>query len=130
MIRTLAVVAAGGAIGAMARYLVFVLATRALGASFPWGTLIVNIAGSFVLACLIEVMALRWSVSQEMRAFLVIGVMGAFTTFSTFSMDVAVLYQRGALTAVAGYVLASVVLSIAAFFLGLALVRMMLANPL
>lgn len=129
MIRTLAAVAAGGAIGAVARYLVFVLATRVLGAGFPWGTLIVNVAGSFVLACLIETMALRWSISQEMRAFLVIGVLGAFTTFSTFSMDVAVLYHRGALTAAAGYVLASVVLSIAAFFLGLALVRMMLANP-
>lgn len=129
MIRTMAAVAAGGAIGAVARYLVFVLATRVLGAGFPWGTLIVNVAGSFVLACLIETMALRWSLGQEMRAFLVIGVLGAFTTFSTFSMDVAVLYHRGALAAAAGYVLASVVLSIAAFFLGLALVRVMLANP-
>lgn len=129
MIRTMAAVAAGGAIGAVARYLVFVLATRVLGAGFPWGTLIVNVAGSFVLACLIETMALRWSIGQEMRAFLVIGVLGAFTTFSTFSMDVAVLYHRGALAAAAGYVLASVVLSIAAFFLGLALVRVMLANP-
>lgn len=129
MIRTLAAVAAGGAIGAVARYLVFVLATRVLGAGFPWGTLIVNVLGSFILACLIEAIALRWSVSHDMRAFLAIGVMGAFTTFSTFSMDVAALYQRGAMGAAASYVIASVVLSIGAFFLGLSLTRLALANP-
>jgi len=65
------------------------------GTGFPWGTLVVNVLGSLILGVLVEVMALRWSVGLETRAFLITGVLGALTTFSTFSLDFAVLYERG-----------------------------------
>jgi CrcB protein len=116
-------VAAGGAVGAVARYGVGIAATRLFGHGFPWGTFIVNVAGSFILGALITFMALRWSAGQEMRAFLAVGVMGAFTTFSTFSMDVVTLADRGAWGAAAAYLFASVALAIAGFLAGMAFVR-------
>lgn len=118
-------IAAGGAIGAVARYLVVIAAAQLWGVSFPWGTVIVNVVGSFILGVLVETMALFWSVGESMRAFLVVGMLGAFTTFSAFSLDVVVLYQRGDLAVAMAYVLASVVLSVLALFAGLALVRAM-----
>jgi CrcB protein len=99
---------------------------HALGAGFPWGTLAVNIAGSFVLGALVEMMALTWSPGEGLRAFMVVGVLGAFTTFSTFSLDVVTLYERGAFLAAAGYIIASVVASVAALFAGLAVMRAVL----
>ena len=120
-------VAAGGAVGAVARYLVMTATGALLGSGFPWATLAVNVAGSFILGALVEAMALSWSVGMELRAFLVVGVLGAFTTFSTFSLDVAVLYERGAFAAIAAYIAASVILSVGGLFLGLALVRSVLA---
>ena len=119
-------VAAGGAIGAVARYLVMVLTGRLLGMGFPWGTLTVNVVGSFILGALVDIMALRWSVGQEMRAFLVVGVMGAFTTFSTFSLDVVTHAQRGEWAVTSIYVAASVALSIGGFLLGMATLRAVL----
>lgn len=119
-------VAAGGAIGAVARYLVMVLTGRLLGMGFPWGTLTVNVVGSFLLGALVDIMALRWSVGQEMRAFLVVGVMGAFTTFSTFSLDVVTHAQRGEWAVTSIYVAASVTLSIGGFLLGMATLRAVL----
>ena len=83
--------------------------------------------GSFVLGLLVEVSALAWSPAPELRALLVVGVLGAFTTFSTFSMDVALHVERGALALSAAYILASVTLSIAGFFAGLYLIRAALA---
>jgi CrcB protein len=68
-------------------------------------------------------MALFWSPGEALRAFMVVGVLGAFTTFSTFSLDVAVLYERGEFAAIAAYLIASFVLSVGALFAGLALVR-------
>ncbi len=125
--KLIAWIAAGGAVGAVARYGVVVAAAHLWGAAFPWGTLTVNVVGSFILGALVEVMALIWSPSEGMRAFLVIGMLGAFTTFSTFSLDVVSLYQRGAMAAAAGYVLASVVLSVVALFAGLAVARAVLS---
>ena len=126
--KMLLAVAAGGALGAMARYGVYLLGARLWGHGFPWSTLVVNVAGSFVLAVLIELMALRWSPSQEVRALLVVGVLGAFTTFSTFSLDVATLAQRQAWTPAALYIAGSVALSVGAFVLGLRLARMALVG--
>ena len=103
----------------MARYLVFVLATRLFGLNFPYGTIIVNVAGSLLLGVLIEALALRWNITADLRLFLVVGFLGAFTTFSAFSMDFVVLYERGRLDLCALYVSASVVLSIGALFLGM-----------
>lgn len=125
--KMLLAVAAGGALGAVGRYLVMTQIGHWLGTGFPYGTLSVNVIGSFILGVLIETMALAWSPPAELRALLVIGALGAFTTFSTFSMDVALRYERGELALTALYIIASVALSIAAFFAGLALMRMLLA---
>lgn len=113
-------VAAGGALGAVLRYLAMVsIGTH----NFPYGTLAVNIVGSFVLACLIEVFALVWQPPQEVKLFLVVGMLGAFTTFSTFSLDTVTLFERGDLKLVFVYVISSVILSVSAFFGGLMLFR-------
>jgi CrcB protein len=120
-------IALGGAIGAVGRHYVSVAMTVLVGHGFPWGTLVVNIVGSFAMGALIETMALVWSPSLEMRALLTVGVLGAFTTFSTFSLDVATIYERGTPLVLAVYVAASVALSILALFAGLRLMRLVLA---
>ncbi len=116
-------IALGGAIGAVGRHYLSVAMTLLLGHGFPWGTLVVNILGSFLLGVLIEAMALAWSPTAEMRALLTVGVLGAFTTFSTFSLDVATLYERGASLLLAFYIVTSVAVSILALFAGLRLMR-------
>lgn len=120
-------VAAGGAVGAVGRYVVMSWTGHWLGHGFPYGTLLVNVVGSFVLAALIESMALVWSPSQEIRAFLVVGTLGAFTTFSAFSLDVVTLVQRGEVWAAGWYVLVSVALSLGGFLGGLSLMRTVLS---
>ncbi|MDH3474670.1 MAG: fluoride efflux transporter CrcB [Rhodospirillales bacterium] len=125
--KLLLAVAAGGALGAIGRYLVMVQVGHWLGAGFPFATLAVNLVGSFVLGLLVELMALAWSPGPELRALLVVGVLGAFTTFSTFSMDVVLHVERGELFLAGLYAVLSVVLCVAAFFAGLWLVRAALA---
>ena len=120
-IPTILQVAAGGALGASARYAVVVAARRALGVEFPWGTFFVNAIGSFLIGVLIVVMAEKGG--MRFAPFLVVGVLGGFTTFSAFSLDVAVLYERGEMTSAALYVLGSVVLSVVAVFAAMALTR-------
>ena len=88
-------IAAGGALGAVARHFVNNQITHWLGDGFPWGILVANVAGSFAIGVLAESMALAWSPSQELRAFMIVGGLGAFTTFSTFSLQVVLLYERG-----------------------------------
>ncbi len=127
MVKMLLAVAAGGAVGAVGRYLVISAVGHIFGTGFPLGTIVVNVVGSFVLGALIEALARVRSPSPELRAMVVVGVLGAFTTFSTFSMDVVLLYERGALGQAALYIGASVILSIGAFFLGLSLLRSALA---
>jgi fluoride exporter len=123
-------VAAGGVVGAVARYLVYVATAHLIGPGFPYATLIVNVVGSFAMGVLVETMALQWSTSTEMRLFLTTGVLGAFTTFSSFSLDFAVLYERRAYALCALYTIASVVLSVGALFAGLHLVRRLAPAPL
>ena len=120
-------IAVGGALGAVARHYVAAQVAHLLGHGFPFGTLSVNVIGSFIMGVLIELMALAWSPSLELRAFLTVGLLGAFTTFSTFSLDFAFLFERGALASAFAYVLASVVLSVGALFIGLAATRAVLA---
>ena len=119
-------VALGGALGALARYLVVGRFEYWLGAGFPYGTLTVNVVGAFLLGALIEIMALRWQVSLEMRAFMTVGVLGAFTTFSTFSLEVVLLFERGAILSMTAYLVASVGLAVLALFAGLHLFRAVL----
>ncbi|GAB4377636.1 MAG: hypothetical protein Kow00114_41940 [Kiloniellaceae bacterium] len=122
-LQLIAAVAAGGALGAVGRYLVVGQVAQWLGHGFPYGTLAVNVVGSFAMGLLVELGALAWQPSPELRAFIAVGFLGAFTTFSTFSMETVLLYERGALVACAAYIVASVVLSVGAFVAGLALVR-------
>ncbi|MBT5432620.1 MAG: fluoride efflux transporter CrcB [Rhodospirillaceae bacterium] len=119
-------VAMGGAVGAVGRYLTVAGVGAVMGHGFPYGTLVVNILGSFILGVLVETMALKFSVSQEVRALLVVGMLGAFTTFSTFSLDVVVQLERGHLIPAAIYIITSVTFSVLALFAGLRLMRMVL----
>lgn len=112
-------VAAGGAIGASLRHLAGLAALRLLGPAFPWGTLFVNVSGSLMMGIFIAWLVKRTGAPNELRLFFATGVLGGFTTFSAFSLDVANLLERGALVPTAGYVLASVLLSILAIFAGL-----------
>lgn len=118
-----ALVALGGAIGAALRHLVGQLSMRYLGLSFPWGTLFVNVVGSMAMGLLIAWLARRSGTPAEVRLFLATGVLGGFTTFSAFSLDVAFLWERGEMAAAVSYVLVSVMVSIAALFAGLWLMR-------
>jgi len=115
----------GGGLGAAGRHGVNLAAARLLGLGFPWGTFIVNIAGSLVMGVLAGWFAFQAGagLSQHARLFLMTGVLGGFTTFSAFSLDAVLLWERGAYGAAAVYVLASVLLSIAGLVAGLALVR-------
>ena len=122
----LLLVAVGGAIGSVCRYLTGIFMTRLLGLAFPWGTLTVNIVGSFAIGFLTELVARRLNASMEFRLFLVVGILGGFTTFSSFSLDTMALVERGATAAALLYVLTSVIVSLAATFGGLALGRAVL----
>jgi CrcB protein len=124
ILNSLVPVALGGALGASARYLTNVTATRLFGVNFPWGTVTVNIAGSFLMGALVVVLAERGG--NRFAPFLMTGVLGGFTTFSAFSLDAVSLYERGQSAAAAGYVLGSVVLSILALILGMAAARSVL----
>ncbi|SRR5690606_5381664 len=117
-------VALGGAIGAVGRHLVGLQAVKLFGPAFPWGTLSVNVAGSFAMGVLIGLLPARADAFPAVRAFLAVGVLGGFTTFSAFSLDVAVLLERKANVAAAGYLTGSVTLSILALFAGLWLTRL------
>jgi fluoride exporter len=119
----LVLVALGGAIGASLRHLVNLGALRLLGPSLPWGTLAVNVAGCLAMGVFVEVLGRRLGGSAELRLFVATGLLGGFTTFSAFSLDIAVLWERGAAAAALGYALASVAGSLAALFLGLWLAR-------
>ncbi|MAQ85721.1 MAG: fluoride efflux transporter CrcB [Maritimibacter sp.] len=121
MLNTLSMVALGGAVGASARYLTGLAAIRLIGPGFPWGTLIVNVAGSFLMGVL--VVALAELGGNRFAPLLMTGLLGGFTTFSAFSLDAVTLYERGAIGTAALYVSASVVLSLAALFAGLAAAR-------
>lgn len=120
-------VAAGGAVGAVGRFLVMAGVGHWIGHGFPWGTMVVNILGSFILGILLEVSALVWSPSPEMRAFLVIGLLGAFTTFSAFSMEGYYLFDRSNMWGGIFYVGGSICLGVIAFWAGIALIRQVAA---
>ncbi len=120
-------VALGGALGALARYLMVGGFEHWLGAGFPFGTLAANVLGSFLMGVLIDLLALVWSPSPEMRALLTVGLLGSFTTFSALSLDTLLLFEAGAPGQAALYALASVLLSLTAIFAGMRLTRMALS---
>jgi CrcB protein len=117
-------VGAGGALGALARYGAGIIFTRAGWIQFPWSTLTVNIAGSFLMGMLAGLLAaLTPSWAEEARLFLAVGLLGGFTTFSAFSLDAMLLIERGDILPATGYILASVAISVLALAAGLFLVR-------
>jgi fluoride exporter len=113
----------GGGLGATLRHAVNVLCARCLGTSFPWGTFIINITGSTVMGLIAGYLAFRGEASQAWRLFLMTGILGGYTTFSAFSLDAVLLYERSEFGLALFYVLGSVVFSILGLFAGLALVR-------
>ena len=121
MIWTVIQVALGGALGASGRYLAGVAAVRFLGHGFPFGTLIVNVVGSFLMGVLVVVLAHRDG--QSLSPFLMTGILGGFTTFSAFSLDAVTLFERGQVGLSVLYVGASVVVSILALALALIVAR-------
>ncbi|ESX86154.1 fluoride efflux transporter CrcB [Mesorhizobium sp. M0615] len=118
----LLLVVVGGGIGAGIRHLTNIGALRLVGPNYPWGTMAINILGSFVMGLFVAALMRRGG-SNELRLFVATGILGGFTTFSAFSLDFATLWERGATLPALGYALASVVGAIIALFLGLWLAR-------
>ena len=112
----------GGGVGAALRH-GFNLAFARLGTIFPYATLFENVSGSIVMGCLVAYFAFKSGIPHHWQLFLTTGILGGYTTFSTFSLDVALLYERSELGLAALYALLSVALSIGGLFAGIALVR-------
>ena len=119
----LLMVALGGALGSLLRYVLAGQIQSAAWPGFPWGIFVINITGGFFMGLIVELSALKLNLSPELRAFLTVGILGGYTTFSTFSLDSALLIQRGDYAAAGAYIVGSAVLSILALFAGLQLVR-------
>jgi CrcB protein len=113
----------GAGIGGALRHGVNVGAAKVFGLGFPYGTLIVNVAGSFLMGLLAGFFAYRAGIPQHLRLFLTTGILGGFTTFSTFSLDAALLIERHSLGMAAGYLIGSVAAGLSALFFGLAVFR-------
>lgn len=113
----------GGAVGSGARFLTGRATLAALGPNYPWGTLTVNLIGGFLMGALVGTLARLAQGGEQWRVLLGVGMLGGFTTFSAFSLDTMNMIQRGDWAIAAGYVLVSVIGSIAALGLGLALMR-------
>jgi fluoride exporter len=113
----------GGGLGAALRHGVNLAFARWLGAAFPFATLTENVTGSLVMGLLVGYFAFKGGAPQHWRLFLTTGILGGYTTFSAFSLDAMLLYERGEVGLAALYVLLSVALSIGGLFAGLALVR-------
>jgi CrcB protein len=113
----------GGGLGATLRHLVNLTCARCIGTAFPYGTFIINISGSTVMGLIAGYLAFKGGAAQPWRLFLMTGILGGYTTFSAFSLDAALLYERGEIGLAVLYVVGSVVLSILGLFAGLALVR-------
>lgn len=121
MFLTLSQVAIGGALGASLRYLTNVSALRMFGPGFPYATLIVNVLGSLFMGVLIVMLAKKGG--THLAPFLMTGLLGGFTTFSAFSLDVFTLWERGDTLTAVGYIAASLILSLAALAAGVYLSR-------
>ena len=120
-------IALGGALGSVARYYVIGAAGRWLesliGTSFPYGTLTVNVVGSFILGALVQGLAVSFDAGVVVQRFLFVGLLGGFTTFSAFSADSIAMLERGEVGRAMLYIVLSVVLSVGGFYCGLRLIR-------
>jgi fluoride exporter len=113
----------GGGLGASLRHTINIACACCMGFAFPWGTFIINITGSIAMGLIAGYLAFKGEASQPWRLFVMTGILGGYTTFSAFSLDAALLYERGELGLALFYVLGSVLLSVAGLFAGLALMR-------
>jgi len=116
-------VAVGGALGSLLRYFLAGAIQPAWWPGFPFGIFIVNVSGGFAMGVIVALGAVKFQMPQELRAFLTVGILGGYTTFSTFSLDSALLIERGAWAQAAAYVVGSALLSILALFAGMWIVR-------
>ena len=124
----LLLVFAGGGLGSVARYLVGMLTFKTFGSGLPYGTFTVNVIGGFIMGCLTGFLAFKGGADQERwRVLIAVGVLGGFTTFSSFSLETALMLERKQYGVAAGYVAGSVALSIGALFLGLLAARRVFA---
>lgn len=119
--RLLLSIAVGGALGSVARYLVVEQFGQWFGNDFPWGTLAVNVLGGLAMGAIMQALTLHGT--PELRGFLIVGVLGGFTTFSAFSLQIIALAEQGDLMLAAAYIGASVTLAVLALALGMAAVR-------
>ena len=113
----------GGAIGSMLRFGTGIISIKTFGVNFPWGTLTVNLVGSFCIGLLFGLSTQIQHFSEEVKLFLMVGILGGFTTFSAFSMDTILLFERGQIIQACLYAAASVILSLTVTFIGLTLIR-------
>ena len=116
-------IAAGGAIGALSRHYLSSAIYSVTPSNMNWGILVVNVLGGFAMGLIVEAGALKLNYSPELRSLLITGMLGGFTTFSTFSLDSALLIEKGDWANAAFYIVASVLLSIGALFAGMWIVR-------
>lgn len=124
---SLFLVALGGAAGAVARYLLSVQSARLFGTAWPYGTFAANVAGGFLMGVLVSALALRAGGDERLRLLLAVGVLGGFTTFSAYSLELALMIERRDYAGAAVYAALSVVASVAALFAGMVLVRRVFA---
>ena len=111
-------IAAGGAIGAVLRYGVLAMAPLMFGTAFPYNTILVNIIGSFLMGIFVTYFTVSDSLSPELKSFLTIGLMGGFTTFSAFSLDILKMWESDQMMYAILYALVSVIFSVGAIFVG------------
>ena len=117
-------IALGGAVGSLLRYVVASQVQSAASPGFPWGIFVVNISGGFIMGVIAELGALKMNFTPELRAFLTVGILGGYTTFSTFSLDIVTLINHGEALAAGAYILASVALGVLALYAGLHAMRL------
>lgn len=118
-------IAVGGATGALLRHYTAGAVTRAFGTGFPYGTFCVNILGSLIMGFLVTAFALKFQASQELRGFLTVGLLGSFTTFSTYSLETVLLIERGDWQGAGLYAFGSLFVGVAALFIGMWLGRVL-----
>lgn len=113
----------GGGLGSLIRHLVNGLFASSFGVAYPWATFFINITGSFLMGVVVELAAVKMNVPPSVRLFLTTGILGGYTTFSTFSLEAGLLHARGETAMAIGYAVASVALGVGALFLGMSVGR-------
>ncbi len=123
MFSNFVIVGIGGAVGSMLRHAIGLVWLKSGAIDFPWPTFLINILGSFLIGLVVAMLAYLQNWSEEVRLFTIVGLLGGFTTFSAFSLETVLLFERGQYFYTSLYIIGSVLLSIAATYLGLFLVR-------